>query len=155
MEISFEEITLETLYIAVEIINSNPQYNLIENGKENRTETEIKGELLDTNSLSLFLKADETYIGVIDYLNENPNDHSPWLGLFMIHGDYQGFGFGSIVYQKFERALFNQGTNQIRLGVIKENEKGHTFWKSLGLNYYNTVISENQKEIFCYEKIFL
>jgi hypothetical protein len=39
------------------------------------------------------------------------------------------------------------------LGVIKENKKGHTFWKSLGFIHYNTVISKNQKENFCYEKI--
>ena len=61
MERSFKEITLETLYIAVDIINSNPQYNLIENGKEKRTVIETKGEFLHSNSLSLFLKADETW----------------------------------------------------------------------------------------------
>lgn len=155
MEISSEKITLETLYIAVEIINSKPVYNLIENGKEKRTETEIKGEFLHSKSLSLSLKADETYIGVIDYLMENLNDHTPWLGLFMIHGDYQGFAFGSLGVSQFEKELVKRRTNRILLGVIKENEKGHTFWKSLGFNYYNTVISKNQKEIFCYEIILL
>jgi hypothetical protein len=50
MEISIEEIMLENLYIAVEIINSNPQYNMIENGRETRTENEIIGEFLHSNS---------------------------------------------------------------------------------------------------------
>ncbi len=32
MSVQFEEITKETLYIALEIINSNPSYNVLENG---------------------------------------------------------------------------------------------------------------------------
>lgn len=152
MEISFEEIMLENLYIAVEIINSNPQYNIIENGRETRTENEIIGEFLHSNSFSFFIKADETYIGVIDYLMENPKDQTPWLGLLMIHGDYHGFGFGSLGYKHLETELVNRGANRILLGVIKENKIAHEFWRSLGFNYYNTINSKNQKEIFCYEK---
>ncbi|MDP4105385.1 MAG: GNAT family N-acetyltransferase [Bacillota bacterium] len=155
MDINFEVITLENLYIAAEIINSNPEYNVIENGRETRTEKDMIGEFLHSNSFSLLVKADDTYIGVIDYLMENPKNRTPWLGLLMIHGDYHGFGFGSQSYKHFETELVNRGTNRILLGVIKENKKAHDFWLSLGFSYYNTVISKNQKEIICYEKVLI
>lgn len=155
MDISFEEITLENLYIAAEIINSNTEYNVIENGRETSTEKEMIGEFLHSNSSSLLVKADDTYIGVIDYLMENPKNRTPWLGLLMIHGDYHGFGFGSQSYKHFETELVNRGANRILLGVIKENKKAHDFWLSLGFSYYNTVISKNQKEIICYEKVLI
>jgi hypothetical protein len=66
--------------------------------------------------------------------------------------DHHGFGFGSLGYKHFEIELVNRGENRNHLGVIKENKKAHDFWRSLGFYYYKTVISKNQKEIFCYEK---
>jgi hypothetical protein len=57
MEISFEGTILDNLYIAVEIINSNPLYNIIENGRETRTENEIIGEFLHSNSFGFFCKS--------------------------------------------------------------------------------------------------
>ncbi len=54
----------------------------------------LEEEFLNPVSTSVLIKFDDTYIGILDYLMENPNDHCPWLGLLMIHGDYRGFGFG-------------------------------------------------------------
>ena len=81
MEISFEVNKLENLYIVVEIINSNPQYNIIKNRRETRIENEIIGEFLHSNSFSLFVKADDTFSGIIDLL-------------LIIYGDSHWFGFG-------------------------------------------------------------
>src|SRR4051794_30734741 len=102
MSVQFEEITKETLYIALEIINSNPLYNVLENSKDKRELADMEEELLNPVSTSVFIKLDDTYIGVIDYLMENPKDQCPWLGLLIIHGDYQGFGFGTQAYALYE-----------------------------------------------------
>lgn len=154
MSIQFEEITKETLYIALEIINSNPNYNMIENGSAQRELSEIEEEFLNPETISVFIKLDDTYIGVMDYLMKNPKDQCPWLGLLMIHGDYQGFGFGAQSYALYEREMCNRGLERVRLGVIKENIKAKYFWESFGYLYIKTALSENGKEIFVYEKNF-
>jgi GNAT superfamily N-acetyltransferase len=154
MSVHFRRITSETLYIALEIINSNPEYNSMENGMEIRTLAEIEEDLLNPMTESVFIMLDDTYIGVMDYLMENPKDHCPWLGLLMIHGDYRGFGFGTQAYALYENMMLERGIPRVRIGVIKENMKAQEFWKSLGFNYYQTAKGLNDKEIFCYEKDF-
>jgi GNAT superfamily N-acetyltransferase len=154
MSVHFEEITKETLYIALEMINSNPDYNLVENGNPLRELADIEEEFLNTDTFSVLIKLDDTYIGVIDYLMENPKDQCPWLGLLLIHGDYQGFGFGAQAYARYESEMRNRGLQHVRLGVIRENVKVKQFWESLGFLYIKTALSENGKEIFVYEKNF-
>lgn len=151
MSMHFESISKETLYIALEIINSNPEYNLLENGNSERTLQEAEKDLLNPSTESNFIKLDDTYIGLMDYLEENPNDHFPWLGLLMIHRDYQGYGFG---VQAFELYIekFLKRSERVRIGVLKENIKAHSFWKSLGFVSYKTSKSSFEKEIICYEK---
>jgi RimJ/RimL family protein N-acetyltransferase len=154
MSVHFEEITKETLYIALEIINSNPYYNVAENGRDQRELAEIEEEFLNPMTTSVLIKLDDTYIGVMDYLMENPKDQWPWLGLLMIHGDYQGFGFGTQAYALYESDMRKRGLKRIRIGVIKENVKAKHFWELLGFLYIKTALCENGKEILVYEKNF-
>ncbi|MBU8880564.1 GNAT family N-acetyltransferase [Bacillus sp. FJAT-29790] len=151
--ISFEEITEETLYIALEIINSNPEYNQLEHGKERRTLEEVKEEFINDKTMSQFIKLDDTYIGVMDYLPLNEKDQYPWLGLLMIHADYQRFGFGKQAYFIFEKDMVEKGLEVIRIGVLKKNDRAQKFWVSVGFEYFKTAISNNSNEVDCFEKI--
>lgn len=152
MAIYFENITKDTLYIALEMINSNPDFNILENGKATLTLAEMEEEFLHSETESRFIKDDDTYIGILDYLLVHPNDGCPWLGLLLIHGDYQGYGYGTQVYTLFERELLEWSKKCVRIGVIKENSKAHTFWKHQGFTDYKTVIAQAGYEIVCYEK---
>jgi GNAT superfamily N-acetyltransferase len=152
MSVHFEEITKETLYIALEMINSNPVYNLVENGSALRELLDIEQEFLNPETISVFIKLDDTYIGVMDYLMENPKDQYPWLGLLMIHSDYQGFGFGAQAYELYENEMRNRGLQCVRLAVIKENVKAKQFWGSMGFLNVKAALSENGKEVLVYEK---
>ncbi|MCL6572248.1 MAG: GNAT family N-acetyltransferase [Bacillus sp. (in: Bacteria)] len=152
MLIYFEEINQESLYIALDIINSNPEYNLFENNKEARTLADMKGEFLNSMSISAFIKLDDTYIGVIDYLIENPKDQYPWLGLLMVHGSYQGYGFGTQAYTLYENEMLKRGLESVRIGVLKENTNAQHFWKSLGYIYFKTATAKNGSGIYCYQK---
>ncbi len=40
----------------------------------------------------LRLRDDGASVGVLDWMDENPNDGAPWLGLIMIHADRQHRG---------------------------------------------------------------
>lgn len=150
--ISFEEITEDTLYIALEMINSNPEYNLLERGKKMRTEKELRLELLNERTTSVFIKLDDTYIGVIDYLIHNPKDNQTWLALFLIHRDYQGYGFGSQAYFQFEKQLLKKAVEAIRIGILKENGNAQEFWEAKGFRYHQSALSENAKEVNWFEK---
>lgn len=151
----FEEITKETLYIALEIVNSNPEYNILENGNELRNPSDIEEEFLNPETMSVFIKLEDTYIGVIDFLLENPKDHFPWLGLLMIHRDYQGFGFGAQAHALYEIEMRKRGIDQVRIGVLKENLKAKRFWESLGFLYIKPALSQNSKEIFIFQKTLI
>ena len=148
----FEEVKKETLYIALEMINSNPEYNIFENGKEARTLADMEEEFLNPNTNSAFIKLDDTYIGIIDYLIENPKDQFPWLGLLLLHGDYQGYGFGAQAFSVYENEMFKRGKKVVRIGVLKDNLRAQRFWEALGFIYYSTATLKNGSGIFCYEK---
>lgn len=151
--LKFEKITVETLYIALEIVNSNSEYNQIENGFEKRSMEDIEKEFLNSKTESLLIKADDTYIGIMDYLDENPQDGYPWLGLLMIHHDYQSYGYGRSAYERFEKELKRKNVTSIRLGVLEKNEKAHRFWQSLGFSYYTTKDDNQDRQVACYEKL--
>jgi ribosomal protein S18 acetylase RimI-like enzyme len=148
---TFEKVTEETLYIAEEIIHSNKEFNKLENGRETRTKEEIKRELMAAETETYFIKLDDTYIGIIDFLEKNPKDGFPWLGLLMIHFDYQGYGFGSQAYLLFEELLKERKIHSLRLAVLKQNEKGKRFWNSLGFQFYE-VKPYKQNIVECMQK---
>jgi RimJ/RimL family protein N-acetyltransferase len=149
---TFEEITEGKLSIAQYIVNSNKHYNLLENGRETRTIAELKEEFLNPMTKSVFIKLGKRYIGVMDYLDKNPNDHFPWLGLLMIHLDDQGRGYAKQAYGHYEMEMINLGKTAVRLGVLKGNEKAKRFWQSNGFVFYETKPFKEDKQVDCYEK---
>jgi RimJ/RimL family protein N-acetyltransferase len=151
--VTFEEVTEETLYIADEIVNSNPIYNELENGADKRSQEELRRNLLNPKTISVFIKLEDTYIGILGYLRENPTDHCPWLGILMIHRDYQGYGFGTQAYFLFESIMVEKGVPILRLGVLKGNEAARKFWEGLGFVYYETKKERSSGNIVdCFEK---
>jgi RimJ/RimL family protein N-acetyltransferase len=149
--ISFEPITQETMYIAMELLNSNKQYNRLENGQELRSMEEVRAEYGNEKTISLFIKADETYIGLIDFMEMNEKDGYPWIGSFLIHEDYHGYGYGTQAYFHFEQWLTERKVTAVRLGVLQQNERGRTFWERAGFRYYATKpLGHNQVD--CFEK---
>ena len=153
MMITLELVTTETLYIAKEIINSNKAYNLMENGNDTRSDEEIRKQFLNKNTESYFLKADDTYIGIVDLMLNNPKDDTPWIGLFIIHHDYQGYGYGSIAYDNLEQHLYSRGITKCRLAILQENEGAKRFWESFGYTFYR-IAEANGQAVDCYEKEF-
>jgi len=151
--IHFEPITEDTFYIAKEMINSNKNYNVMENGIPTRTDDEIRKEFYDPKTKSLFIKADDTYIGIVNYLPINPKDDTTWIGLFLIHEDYHGYGYGSMAYAALEEMFYQDGIPKLRLGVLEKNEGAKRFWERNGYLFY-TSSKMNGTDVDCYEKCF-
>ncbi|MFX3630008.1 MAG: GNAT family N-acetyltransferase [Ectobacillus sp.] len=152
--LTFERVTEQQLDIIREIIHSNRTYNEWENGSPVRTDEELKKEYFhnNPNRYTYFIKADETYIGLLEYLERNEKDGLPWLGLLIIHGDYQGYGFGTNAYYTLEDQLKQKGITRLRLGILRKNVKAKVFWESLGFSYFETKSSNKGILVDCYEK---
>ena len=146
----FQPITEETLDIVLEIINSNPRYNTLYDGNPTRTMDYVRAVFMNDITVSYLILLNNTYIGLIDFLDCNPKDNYPWLGLLMIHGDYHYKGYGKMAYSAFENKS-KQDFDTIRLGVIQKNTVAIEFWTSLGFNKYAST-DLNGNLIECYEK---
>lgn len=155
LSISLELLTEETIYIAEEMINSNPRYNEMEHQKAIRSREEIQEEFLTDKTESYLIKLDDTYIGMLEYMRENPKDGYFWLGFLLIHGDYQGYSFGTQAYLHLEEKVREMGEDAIRLAVLVENENGKRFWERLGFTYYDKTVSNHDNEVYCLEKQLL
>jgi len=147
----FQPITEDLLDIVVEILNSNTHYNILENGVPSRTIEEAKNEFLNQDTESYLIFLENKYIGIIDFLKNNPNDNCPWIGLLMIHGEYHSKGYGKMAYNLFEEKLKLQNCNKVRIGILQENKTAKKFWTSLGFKFYASK-QWKDKTIECFEK---
>ncbi|WP_226669141.1 GNAT family N-acetyltransferase [Metabacillus litoralis] len=153
-EISFEKVTDKSIHIVQEIVHSNKEYNVLENGKECRSIKELKEEFINGFSHSFLIKVGSNYVGLLDYLEENPKDHFPWLGLLMIRKSEQGKGYAKSAYDLYEERMRRTGKSAIRLGVLKENKKSKKFWENRGFSYFETKPFRNGKEVDVYQRLF-
>lgn len=149
--ISFQPITEDLLEFVIEILNSNSHYNILENGRPFRTIEEARSEFLNETTNSYLIILENKYIGLIDFLKNNPKDNCPWIGLLMIHRDYHSMGYGKKAYFSFEKILKQQNFNSIRIGILKENIVAKKYWKSLGFKFYGNS-QWKEKIIECFEK---
>jgi GNAT superfamily N-acetyltransferase len=147
----FQPITEELLDIVLDIVNSNSHYNILENGKPVRTMEEVRIEFLNQDTESYLISVENRYIGIIDFLKNNPNDNCPWIGLLMIHGNYHSKGYGRAAYHTFEEILRRRGFDKVRIGVLSDNTGAKIFWTSLGFQTYASKRWQG-KAIECYEK---
>lgn len=71
-------------------------------------------------------------VGVADYLVENPSDRTPWLGLLMIHRDWQRKGLGKEAFCGLTGHFIRIGWTRVRIGVLRANQGVLPFWRGLG-----------------------
>jgi len=147
----FKPITEDLLAFVMEIVNSNSYYNMLENGNAYRTIEEVRSEFLNEVTDSYLIVLENKYIGIIDFLKNNPKDNCPWIGLLMIHGDNHFKGYGKKVYASFEERLKKQNFSKLRIGILSNNIRAKEYWISLGFKFYENSKWEG-KLVGCFEK---
>ena len=147
----FQLVEEDLLHIVLEIINSNPQYNILENGIPTRTIVEAKSQILNQNTESYLICLENKYVGIIDSLESNPSDNCPWIGLLMIHGKCHRKGYGKTAYNLFEEKLKQQGYDKVHIGILTDNVGAKRFWTSLGFRFYTYKLWQG-RIIECYER---
>ncbi|AIG25044.1 MULTISPECIES: GNAT family N-acetyltransferase [Brevibacillus] len=128
---------------AVEIYNSNPNYNVLTNGEPTLTLAELSREYEDANQYPtghwLAIRYEDKIIGISHILLENPNDQKPWIGLLLIDSSYQGKGYGKKAYLMLEEYFRSLDKKTVHIGVITSNQRALDFWGKLGFEQYRQV----------------
>lgn len=139
--------------IELEIMNSDTLHNLISKGKEKMTLEEIledHHEEIEKERYLIMWEGREA--GILDFTLLNPKDEKPWLGLLVIHLDYQKKGLGQKAYDLYEQMMRNKGLACVRLGCFVENQKGLSFWEKQGFSVYKEIEFEG-RPMYCLEKL--
>ncbi len=70
----------------------------------------------------------EKLVAILDLILGYPQDDTAFLGLFMLHKDYQGKGIGKAIITELSDFLKINNFNNIRLAYAKTNENAKNFW---------------------------
>ncbi|KMJ58424.1 hypothetical protein AB685_11070 [Bacillus sp. LL01] len=129
------------LDIELDIMNSQPEYNLISSGREKLTLHDIRKEHLEekVEKERYIISWEGNPVGIIDFTMNNPKDLYPWLGLFIIHTGWERKGLAQIAYQHYENLMIRRQVKTVRLGCLEENEKGLRYWRKLGFGVVKKV----------------
>ncbi len=79
--------------------------------------------------------ADNGLIAVMDLITGYPNAGTAYIGLFMMDKNFKGTGKGSGIIQELLCVLKQEGFDCVRLGCIRENLAGRSFWLKNGFDY--------------------
>ena len=151
---TLERVTEGNLDVIREIIHSNPAYN------ENRSmcaDEELEYQFVHSvpQREIYFIKADDTYIGLLDYMESSKRDGYVRLNLLMIHGDYQGYGYGTNAYFLIENMFREKGITGLEIAIPKQNKKAKQFWEGLGFVLLGEQQTANGETIDYFEKQLL
>lgn len=86
----------------------------------------------------IFQKHDGELVGVLDWMEANPEDGRPWIGLLLIRASRQRGGLASEAFQGFAQQLRDSGRSVMRAGVVARNAPGRAFAERLGFEVVST-----------------
>jgi RimJ/RimL family protein N-acetyltransferase len=99
----------------------------------------------------LFGKANGEPAGVLDWLDENPSDGQPWLGLLMIRRDLQRQGLATEAFAGLVDRLRDERIQALRAAVIERDAAGRALASHLGFE----LVEERTKRMAAEERILV
>lgn len=113
--LTFEKVTEETKLVVEEMFSSHD---------------------LPVQDVAYCIKADDTYIGIVDY---TVKQEKAILSYLLIHRDYEGYGYGTNAYYTFEEIVKREHVKEIQITLINKNERIESFVEQLGFQQCNHV----------------
>jgi GNAT superfamily N-acetyltransferase len=139
-----------------DILNSQPEFLWILRRKKALNQLDILKYLQKSKSMNnqvAFIKKGRHYVGIIDYQWKSPQDGHPWIGLLLIHRQYEKQGIGSEAFARFESMVNEKRKSVIRLGVHEKNDAGYFFWTKQGFAPFKHFILHKNPMIGLEKKI--
>jgi RimJ/RimL family protein N-acetyltransferase len=123
------------------VFESNPRYLAWTDGDDYdlealRGDWESARSTRGRNMLTITDRTTGELAGVIEYLEVNPNDGHPWIGLIMTTAGRQREGLAREAMDAVCRHVNLNWASPVRLAVIDENEAGLGLAESLGFKPY-------------------
>ncbi|MEI4828039.1 GNAT family N-acetyltransferase [Bacillus sp. FJAT-53711] len=91
---------------------------------------------LPAQDVAYCIKADDTYVGIIDYTVQQSK---AILSYLLIHHDYEGYGYGTNAYYTFEEIVKRDHVKEIEITLIDKNERVIAFFEQFGFQQNNHV----------------
>ena len=140
MEYDIIAIKKENFGQVFEVYDTNQNFFLLVQGKEATIENSIND--IDTippncaieQKIYISIWKNGNVVGVLDIIEKYPTQSCFWIGLLLIHSNFQGKKIGSAITKALLNAAKIAGYKTAQLGVIESNEKGVSFWKKHGFN---------------------
>ncbi len=85
-------------------------------------------------------------IALLDLVHGFPDEDCLYIGLFMVHADWQGQGIGKQIITELESRYRQTPYTRLRLGVYDRNTGGLAFWKKMGFVVIKQVKSDNNPQ---------
>lgn len=131
-------ITKQNIDCIVDIYKSNRDYFMLSSGHPASIQNclddleQIPPDVdREKKTFSAFIKDGKT-IAVVEFLEGCPKDDECWLGILLVHQDFQGKGIGREIVEAVLDAAAMCNFSLLQLGVIDCNQKAYQFWKKLG-----------------------
>jgi RimJ/RimL family protein N-acetyltransferase len=86
-------------------------------------------------------------VGVIEYLENNPNDGHPWIGLIMVAANRQREGLAAEAMLAVCDFVHLNWASPMRIGVIDDNQAGLALAISLGFEQYGETYQDMGSEV--------
>lgn len=71
-------------------------------------------------------------IAGMDLIRDYPQENIAYIGLFMMHAQYQGKGIGTTIISQVMDALKEMGCKKVRLAIDRGNPQSEAFWLKQG-----------------------
>jgi RimJ/RimL family protein N-acetyltransferase len=141
--LTFREVTADDLPALLPVYLSNPDFVAMNEGSRGtsgyfdlemfRRDWWVQRMMPGSHWLGIYLTSSGEAVGQANFLEENPDDGYPWLGLLMIAADHQGRGLGREAFERLaEHSRVEYGWAALRLGVRPANVAALGFWEHLG-----------------------
>lgn len=86
---------------------------------------------------AMYRRGDPAPVGVVDFLDPNPQDGYPWIGLLMVRADCQRQGYGTEALEGLLRhGRQRLGWRAVRIGVLAANGAALAWWQRRGFRAY-------------------
>jgi RimJ/RimL family protein N-acetyltransferase len=125
----------------LKVFKSNPRYLAWDQGEDYDLEA-LRGDWESArttrgrNMMAITDRSTGELVGVIEYLEVNPNDGHPWIGLIMTTAERQREGLAREAMDAVCRQVNLNWASPVRMAVIDQNEAGLGLAESLGFESY-------------------
>jgi RimJ/RimL family protein N-acetyltransferase len=107
-----------------------------------RADWETAGSTEGRSMLALRDRETRELVGVVEYLDVNPNDGHPWIGLIMVGSERQREGLAAEAMLAVCDQVHLNWASPMRIGVIDENQACLRLAVSLGFVQYGETVQD-------------